>query len=96
MQDNPRFIANNYGKSVVNQNPGDKLGRLIFTRPVREIQVIPQSNLVAMQIKCIKNKLIYIRCGLTAKDQKSTMVGHGKTMMIASNQKKFGDDLRTK
>ena len=49
-----------------------------------------------MQIKGIKNKLIYIRCGLTAKDQKPTMAGHGKTMMIASNQKKFGDDLRTK
>lgn len=56
MQDNPRFIANNYGKNFVNQNPGDKLGRLIFTRPVREIQVIPQSNLVAMQIKCIKKQ----------------------------------------
>ena len=49
-----------------------------------------------MQIKGIKNKLIYIRCGLTAKDQKPTMAGHGKTMMIASNQKKFGDDLRSK
>ena len=26
-----RFIANNYGNSLVNQNPEDKLGRLIFT-----------------------------------------------------------------